>query len=93
MDYYIKSEGRSAVFMLTNSRTGEHKKVVGELRGLEPSVLKDTRNNEVGGPYPAYEVITVNGVTYIVEHLHMEPIFYMTDDPRVWKELGVPYTN
>ncbi len=44
--------------------------------------------NEDG--YPAYEVITVNGVTDIVEFRHMEPIFYMTDDPRVWKELGIP---
>ena len=39
--------------------------------------------------YPAYEVITVNGITDIIEHRKMEPIFYVTDDPAVWKELGV----
>lgn len=37
--------------------------------------------------YPAYELITVNGITDIVEHRKMEPIFYITDDPVVWKEL------
>ena len=39
--------------------------------------------------YPVYEVITANGITDIVEHRKMEPIFYITDDPAVWKELGV----
>jgi hypothetical protein len=39
--------------------------------------------------YPAHEVITVNGITEIIEHRKMEPIFYITDDPAVWKELGV----
>ena len=92
MDYYIKPEGRSAVFTLYEFKKLRIKKVVGEARGLYPSVLKDTRN-ESGGSYPAYEVITVNGVTDIVEHRHMEPIFYMADDPRVWRELGIPSTK
>ena len=37
--------------------------------------------------YPAYVVITVKGVTDIIEHKKMEPVFYVTDDPAVWKEL------
>ena len=39
--------------------------------------------------YPAYEAITVKGVVDIVEYRAMEPVFYMTDDPEIWKELGV----
>ena len=34
-------------------------------------------------------VATVNGITDIIEFRKMEPVFYMTDDPAVWKELGV----
>jgi hypothetical protein len=36
--------------------------------------------------YPAYVPITVNGITEIVEHRKMEPIFYITDDTTVWKQ-------
>jgi hypothetical protein len=43
----------------------------------------------IPGYYPAYEIITVNGITDVIEHRKMEPIFYITDDPAVWKELGV----
>jgi hypothetical protein len=39
--------------------------------------------------YPQYFAVTVDGITDIVEHKKMEPIFYMTDDPAIWKELGV----
>lgn len=39
--------------------------------------------------YPAYVAITVNGVTDIIEHRRMEPIFYVTDDPAVWKKVAV----
>jgi hypothetical protein len=39
--------------------------------------------------YPSYELITVNGIIEIIEHRKMEAVFYITDDPAVWKELGV----
>ena len=39
--------------------------------------------------YPRYKVVTINGVTDVIELRKMEPIFYMTDDPAVWDELGV----
>lgn len=41
-------------------------------------------------PYPIYEVLTANGVTEVVEHRRMEPVFYITDDPDVRRKLGVP---
>jgi len=39
--------------------------------------------------YPAYIVATINDVSDIIEFRKMEPVFYMTDDPAVWEELGV----
>jgi len=39
--------------------------------------------------FPKYIPITINGITDIVEQRKMEPVFYMTDNPDVWKELGV----
>jgi hypothetical protein len=39
--------------------------------------------------YPKYKVVKINGITDIIELRKMEPFFYMTDDPAIWKELGV----
>ena len=66
-------------------------KVTGKLKGTSPNQLK---NPDPGYPtgYPSYEIITVDGVTDIIEHRKGEPIFYLTDDPNVWKELGVAQT-
>lgn len=57
-----------------------------------PSVrTRELDNPPEGFPksYPAYNVVTIDGVTDIIERRKMEPVFYMTDDPAVWKELGV----
>lgn len=58
----------------------------------QPSTLSvQLKSPPEGSPkgYPAYIVATINGVADIIEFRRMEPIFYMTDDPAVWKELGV----
>ena len=89
MDYYINSDGREAVFKLyAKDRFFSVNKVTGVLRGLYPIKLE---NPPAGFPkgYPSYSVITVNGITDIIEHRKMEPVFYVTDDPSVWKELRV----
>ena len=88
MSYYIKPWGRSATFMLRDTKGQIRAKVHGKEKGSEPFHLKHPPQ---GFPpsYPAYEVITVNGITDIIEHRKMEPIFYVADDPVVWKELGV----
>ncbi|RLA50229.1 MAG: hypothetical protein DRR42_13720 [Gammaproteobacteria bacterium] len=39
--------------------------------------------------YPKYKIITINGITDVLEHRKKEAIFYTTDDPAVRKELGV----
>ncbi len=88
MNYYVKPWGRSATFILKDKKEQVLTKVSGKTRGLGPNQLKHPPPRFPPG-YPAYEVITVNGVTEIIEHRKPEPIFYITDDPAVWKELGV----
>jgi hypothetical protein len=88
MSYYILPWGRSATFILKDTRGQKLTKVHGKLQGSKPLQLKHPPPGFPPG-YPSYEVITVNGVAEIIEHRRMEPIFYITDDPAVWKELGV----
>jgi len=86
MSYYIKPWGSSALFILQDTRKGTLTKVYGKVKGTEPFHLKNPPKGFDAG-YPSYEIITVNGITDIVEHRKMEPVFYVTDDPAVWKEL------
>jgi len=88
MSYYVRPSGRTATFTLLNAKKQKLVEVKGTLKGLEPLMLKNPRPG-FSPDYPSYEIITVNGVTEIIEHRQMEPIFYITDDPAVWTELGV----
>lgn len=47
----------------------------------------ELENPPLGSPdgYPFYQTITVDGITEIIEHKKMEPIFYVTDDPVIRK--------
>ena len=78
MNYYSVIWGRDTTFILRDRKGTTLAKVDGKSRGLGPNRFP-----------PAYEVITVRNVTEIIEHRKMEPLFYVTDDPAVWKELGV----
>jgi hypothetical protein len=93
MDYYIDSEGRTAKFRLLDVRNRPHERqgrpsgrklaqMEGVLKGSQPISLDGNRD-------PGFEVITVNGITEVIEHRQMEPIFYITDDPAVLAKLGV----
>jgi len=53
------------------------------------SVQLESQSEGFPKGYPAYIVLTINDITDIIEFQKMEPVFYMTDDPTVWKELGV----
>ena len=88
MSYYIMPWGSSATFTVQDTKGQTLKKVDGKVKGLEPLELNHPPPGFPPG-YPAYEIITVKGITDIIEHRKMEPIFYITDDPVVWKELGV----
>ena len=86
MDYYT---GGNAVFTLyQKDKYFRLKKVKGIPRGNKPIKLK---NPPVGFPkhYPMYQVFTVGKNIDVIEHRKMEPIFYVTDDPNLLKELKV----
>lgn len=92
MNYYVKPWGRTVTFIVRDTNGKILTRVDGKLRGSEPFQLKNPPQGFPPG-CPAYEVITVNGITDIVEHRKMEPVFNMTDDTAVWKELmGVQHS-
>jgi hypothetical protein len=82
MSYYVMPWGRSARFILQGKNARAIAKEDGKMRCRKPFQL---RSDSPPTPYPAYEAITVNGTTEIIEHRKMEPIFYVTDDPAVWR--------
>jgi hypothetical protein len=92
MDLHSATSGGKAVFKLSKKgnllSVGKYVVTTDE----QPSIrsLQLSRQSE-GSPkgYPRYKVVTINGVTDIIELRKMEPVFYMTDDPAVWEELGV----
>ena len=85
MDYYIRPWGNSARFIVQDPTGRVLQKAVGKVKCNEPFHLKAPR--QVSEPiYPSYEPITVSGVTEIIEHRKMQPIFYVTDDDAVWKQ-------
>ena len=88
MDYYVKSSGRTSKFTLLDAKKQKLAEVNGTLRGLEPLRLKNPHPGFPSG-YPTYEIVTINGLTEIIEHRQMESVFYIVDDPAVSAELGV----
>src|ERR1700722_9328391 len=84
MNYY-DVPSRSAQFILRDKNGHTLKKENGKMRCGAPFELKNPPQGFPSG-YPAYEAITVHGITEIIEHRKMEPIFYVTDDPVVWKQ-------
>ena len=88
MSYYTAPWGGSAKFTLRDTKGQKLTKIGGKLRGLGPLQLKHPPQGFPPG-YPSYEVVTVHGITEVIEHRKQEPLFYLADDPAVWKELGV----
>jgi hypothetical protein len=102
MSYYAKPWGSSATFVLQDARNGILRKASGKLACTEPFHVKNAPQRFATG-YPAYEPMTVNGVTEMIEHRRTETVFYITDDPVAWKpvcderlrivEIAVPRTE
>lgn len=84
MNYYFVP-WRRAQFILRVKNGRILKKENGKMRCRAPFELENPPHGFPSG-YPSYEAITVNGITEIVEHKKMEPIFYVTDDTAVWKQ-------
>jgi len=86
MSYYDSLWGSDVKIILQDEKEQTLTKVYGTAKGRGPLYLKHPPPGFPPG-YPIYEVITVNGITDVVEHRKMEPIFYVTDDPAVRNEL------
>jgi hypothetical protein len=84
MNYY-DVPWRITQFMLRDKNGHVLKKENGKMKCRAPFELKNPPHGFPSG-YPAYEAIAVNGITEIIEHRKMEPIFYVTDDPAVWEQ-------
>lgn len=89
MDTYLFPTEKS-IFKLRDKKGNKLSVVRGKRYGghLYPKELKNPPPGYPKG-YPSYEIIIANGVIDIIEHRKMEPIFYTTDDPAIWKEFGV----
>jgi len=81
MNYYTLG---GAGFVLQDARGQTLEKVNGTVK-CQNFHLKNPPQGFPPG-YPSYAVITAKGATEIIEHRKMEPVFYITDDPAVWKE-------
>lgn len=93
MSYYVKSSGRTAEFSLQNASKKKLVEIVGTLQGSAPMRLRGASASGGSSDYPMYERVTVNGVTEVVEHRRLEPVFYIVDDPQVLAQLGVVKPN
>ena len=82
MTYYSGFFSRRATFTLRDSRGAKLAEVEGQMRWSEPYTKGNSR-------YPKYEAITAAGITEVIEHRAMEPVFYITDDSGVKEWLGV----
>jgi len=90
-DYYSTWNGAEYVFKLYEKgdffaldkvtiSTGEGSKL--------KSVQLESGESDSRG-YPRYKVLTIGGITDVIEHRRMEPFFYTVGDPSIWRELGV----
>lgn len=92
MDLHSTFSGGKAVFKLYKKGSLLNIKKYTVTTEEQPNIrsvqLNHSSKESLKG-YPRYKVVTINRVTDIIELRKMEPIFYMTDDPAVWEELGV----
>jgi hypothetical protein len=89
MDYQINSSGRTATFTMRDGSGAVVSKVIGNLTGSIPLQRKAKLSGHPEG-YPEYEIVTAGGITEIIEHRKLEPVFYVTDDAAVMAEFSSP---
>jgi len=90
LSYYgpLVGSARTATVTFRAAKGKTLSEVVANLRGREPLTL-EPHSNTGPIPYPSYEVLTANGISEVIEHRRMEPIFYISDDQEVRRKLGV----
>jgi len=91
MDLYITSTGNGTKSVFTLYRKGgvlPLKQVTG-YRRYPPAYDPAKQPPGVSTRYPVYAIVTVDGTTEIIEHRRMEPVFYVVDDDKIWREFGL----
>jgi len=92
MDLHSTSSGGKAVFKIYKKskllNVGKYAVTTDEQPSIRSVQLSSPPEGFPKG-YPRYKVVRINGVTDVIELRRMEPVFYITDDPVVWEELGV----
>jgi hypothetical protein len=92
MELYSTFTGGKVIFKLFEKDNFFHTQQYEITTDTQPGIRSVQISSQPEGieqGYPRYKIITVNGITDIVELRKREPVFYMADDPNVWKELGV----
>lgn len=74
LSYYTYPSGRKARFILQDANKRVLEQVDGKVDCTAAFTLKNSSQG-ITSDYPAYEAITVDGVTEIVIHRKMEPLF------------------
>jgi len=74
----------SAGFILQDAKGQTLEKVDGKVKCSDFRMKNPPQGFPPG--YPRYTEIVVKGTSEMIEHRKMEPVFYITDDPAVWKE-------
>jgi hypothetical protein len=85
VSYYTTLWGDDVQFMLQDKSKQTIQKASGRDRCLEPFQLTNSSGRLSSG-YPNYAVVTVDGITEILEQRRPEDVLYVTDDPIVWKQ-------
>jgi hypothetical protein len=89
LDYYNTGRSIEARFRLMTRAGRTVATAVGQRRNQFPVTLGPD-NGAPTPPWPNYEIITVDGITDVIDQRAPEPIFFVTDDPEVKRRLGVP---
>lgn len=83
MTYYTLGDVK---FVLRDKNRRVLAKLKGKVRDTHPLLLLQPQPGS-DAFYPSYAVVTIKGITEIMEHRKPEPIFYILDDPAVRKDL------
>jgi hypothetical protein len=87
MRYYAVPREPKLEFIL--SRNGKR---ISAMKGTVIAQGKNSKGKEKKPhEYPSYRVVKVNGVVDVIEHRKAGDIFYLCDDPSIWKALGISY--
>ncbi len=77
--------GTHTKFILKDKKGNNLAEIDGKATSRYPLLLR--KPQQEGDRDPPYEVVVANGITEVIEHKRMEPIFYVNDDPAVRKAL------